>query len=33
MLLAEIGLIHAVDLGDGDFTLLERSRCLFIVGS
>lgn len=33
MLLAEIGLIHTVDLGNGDFALLERSRGLFIVRS
>ena len=33
MLLAEIGLLYAVDLGDGDLALLERSGRLFIVGS
>jgi len=33
MLLAEFGLIHTIDLGNGDFALLERSCGLFIVRS
>jgi len=33
MFLAKIGLIHTVDLGNGDFALFEGSRGLFIVGS